>query len=60
MPITNGVKMKSSLGTMLSISTFSHIRKIVKTIDFQGSRFYGNVRNIVSCDFHEINTQHFY
>ena len=38
MPITNRV---------LKMSKISQIWKIVKTMDFHGSRFHGNVRNIV-------------
>ena len=48
MPITNGVLiMMFSLGAMFTLSKISQIRKIVKTMDFQGSRFHGN--NIHKC-----------
>ena len=53
--------MTFSLGAMLNMSKISHIRKFVGTGDFLGSHFnaYGNVCNVVSCNFRKIITQHF-
>ena len=45
---------------MLTMSKFFTYGNVVKTRNFQGSRFQGNVCNIALSNFHEIITPLFY
>ena len=61
MPITNGIlKMTFSVCAMLTMSKISHIQERCENKGFQGSRFYGNVCNIASSNFHEFINPLFY